>query len=600
MDLEETIGFCLASQQIRKWVDGGKIIVPDLDLDKIQASSFDPTIGDVIYSLDPNRAFRPRANKTVMEALSRLNNLQRKGIDISNGYVLMKGHSYLIPLNERLVLNDGEYVRSLSKSSIGRTFTKTRLVADFNPCFDELNFQYKIDNELNLYLLVQPFAFNIKIHPGISLNQLRFFKGLDAKLNDREISEEFDKNPFLYLRDLQGKPVPVDKRFINEGLLMHLDLSGENTEGVIGFKARENDIAIDLSKIRYYELEEFFVPLFANNSEIQVKRGEHCLFASKELFDVPKHLSLELIEYSKIGIIGPLHYAGFIDPGFRGYIVDEVTSEESGGIVLKDGMPISKLLIYRMNEVPDKCYGEKNNSYKDQQGAKPPKFFITPDFKFLARNYDKLKKEVLVQERKILLGHRTSEKGFEEVDEINRIKLFESIGNGFFQSRYHCEKDEMILQPAPYVIIFGPDNTVFCYKKADNREIYGEKRLHGKYSIGLGGHINKEDEPNLVRACIKRECLGDKVKLEGIHSAAKFFGTIFCDEREVDRHHVGLVYGIYCGGDLKIVENSVIENGAFFPIKNIIDDILQGKDYETWSSKLCGHLNGFYDIIKQR
>ena len=41
--------------------------------------------------------------------------------------------------------------------------------------------------------------------------------------------------------------------------------------------------------------------------------------------------------------------------------------------------------------------------------------------------------------------------------------LFETVNNGFFQSRYDCENDDLVLQPIPYVIVFGPKKTVFSY-----------------------------------------------------------------------------------------------------------------------------------------
>ena len=95
------------------------------------------------------------------------------------------------------------------------------------------------------------------MYPGQALNQLRFFKGLGSQLTDLQIMREINKNPLLYKRNIDGEIIPAG-HFVTDGLEIHLDLSGDNTDGIIGLRARSNPMHIDLTKRGEYEAEDFF------------------------------------------------------------------------------------------------------------------------------------------------------------------------------------------------------------------------------------------------------------------------------------------------------------------------------------------------------
>ena len=158
-----------------------------------------------------------------------------------------------------------------------------------------------------------------------------------------------------------------------------------------------------------------------------------------------------------------------------------------------------------------------------------------------ANNYATLDRLVLVQDAKILMKHRTAEEGFELTDEKSQQKLFEDIKNGFFKSRYDCEEDRLVLQPIPYVLFFGPNETVFSYVRSSNIQEYGDKRLFGKHSLGVGGHIKDEDGPNYIRRCLERE-LSEEVLVKEDSTEPKFVGTLFSRKKPVDEVHFGLFY----------------------------------------------------------
>ena len=585
--------FCLASQQIRRRIKSGKIHVPVFDESKIQPSSFEPTISNEAFILDAESGFSAQnEEQTVYRRLLQLPRRRRQKVSIEGGFELKKGFTYLLPLEEKVTIENDEYIKSSPKSSLGRLFLNTRLAGDFNSSFDELNNHYARGRNIDLWLLVQPLAFNVIINPGQTLNQLRFFKGHGAQLTTPEVIEEFKKNPFLLSRDINNELVPVDPH-VSENLFVHLNASGKQTEGIVGLRARHNPQPIDLRVSSCLEAEEFFEPVKAGEG-ITIKKGEYYLLASLELLKIPPHLNVELISHSHSGFEGPLHFAGFVDNGFMGDLVFEVRSDEiAKEMTLEHKTPISTLNVYR-TPVPDKLYGKKiGSSYQGQIGPKPSKHFRTFDFTHAARNYQKLDRMVLVEDAKLLKSFRKNETGFEFADEKTEALIRECARKGFFHSRYDCEDDELVLQFLPYVLLFRDDKTVFCYSRSKDIKTYGEKKLFGKRSIGVGGHIIPPDGPFYLQKCIEREVIEEEVEIEGDYSEPRLVGTLFAKNRPVDKVHFGLIYKIHLKGDVRPNEKS-ITGGKMIPIKEL--EKAGKRNFETWSSILAPHLNAIYKM----
>ena len=376
-------GFGLVSQEIRELITSNKLIGEFIQENQIQPSSFEPTIGTDMYILDTEEGvFRPERDSTVQELLKKLPQRRIYKVDITSGFEIKKGFTYLFPLRERINIGDSEYIKSSTKSSFGRLFLNCRMLADYTPCFDEVNAHYTKDKELGLWLMVQPLAFNMIVYPGIAFNQLRFFRGFNAQLNAIQILDEFTKNPLFYERKENGDLLQIRDPVVTDGLQIHLDVSGKFSNGIGALRARHNPNPIDLSKKDHYDPEDFFQPIMVKDNKISVERGEYYLFASKEVLKIPIHLNAELKTYSHVGIAGPLHFAGFIDNGFEGDLVFEVRSDEVSRMKLVDNMPISKVDVFRTRE-PDKVYGSAIGShYHKQVGHKPAKYFKAFTFNF--------------------------------------------------------------------------------------------------------------------------------------------------------------------------------------------------------------------------
>ncbi len=362
----------------------------------------------------------------------------------------------------------------------------------------------------------------------------------------------------------------------------------------MGLRARHNPEPIDLNTKGKYKGEHFFEPLKEEEKGITIIRGEYYLFGSKEVLTIPSNRNVELKSHSHIGLHGPLHFAGFIDNGFRGDLVFEVRSDELSSMFLEDGMPISKLDVFRTHE-PEKLYGEEIGShYHGQTGPKLSKYFKNFDFEFAARNYRPLSRLVLVQDTKKLMQHREPTDGFQPMDTEKFKDLSDLIENGFFHWRYDCEFDDLVLQPIPYLLLFGPERTIFAYVRASNIQDYGDERLFGKHSIGLGGHIQKSDGPNFITTGLKREVFKEEIRMEGTHTPPKFEGTLVYHETPVDNVHFGLLYTSHLNGTVTLNERSII-SGGMTTIDSIKNDPDVEQKFETWSKRLIPYLHMLYE-----
>lgn len=114
------------------------------------------------------------------------------------------------------------------------------------------------------------------------------------------------------------------------------------------------------------------------------------------------------------------------------------------------------------------------------------------------------------------------------------------IANQQFMDRPLAEVDPSFKQIIPYVVC-RYDGLTYMTQRTKKQ---GEQRLHGKFSLGVGGHINPtdrgdDDDVNILESAMRRE-LREEVMM--IHRDITPVGTIYIDHTDVGRVHVGLVY----------------------------------------------------------
>ena len=162
-------------------------------------------------------------------------------------------------------------------------------------------------------------------------------------------------------------------------------------------------------------------------------------------------------------------------------------------------------------------------------------------------------------------------------------------GNNFFLPRRRAETDPTHKQIVPYVLLTCGNKVLFYIrgKKA------GEQRLVAKGSIGIGGHMNQEDESlfNYVtdeaayRAGVERE-IAEEIKID-TRFDDRIVALLNDDTTEVGRVHLGIVH-LFKLAEAKVEKREAMITNLAFLDK---EELLARRDtLETWSQICCDSL----------
>ena len=174
-------------------------------------------------------------------------------------------------------------------------------------------------------------------------------------LSDKDIRKELEEG------DLEVEPVDLEKQL--QPASLDIRLGTEITE----FKHKYGP---PLSYSDYIE-EEMQTYEITDDKSIVISPGAFFLIDTLENIKIPNYLGCELRGRSSVGRLGlEIHScAGWIDPGFEGDIVLEISNNSPRAVEIKPGMRIGQLVFYDLSSVAQKSYGERNNKYQGQEGA---------------------------------------------------------------------------------------------------------------------------------------------------------------------------------------------------------------------------------------
>ena len=147
-----------------------------------------------------------------------------------------------------------------------------------------------------------------------------------------------------------------------------------------------------------------------------------------------------------------------------------------------------------------------------------------------------------------------------------------------YLNRSEAEQDKRYKQLIPYVLLIC-NGKILRYRRGKGGQ---ETRLHGLYSVGIGGHISDEDH-GLFSAGIgyeegmRRELI-EEVAVEQVNAPA--VGLINDDSTEVGYVHFGVVHVMAVGDESVAGRRSGIVAPEFIPISEALRDT---SAYESWS-----------------
>jgi dCTP deaminase len=364
-------------QEIKRLVQVGRISAnPEVSDSQLQPASLDLRLGQQAYRVEAS--FLRGRSATL---LTKVHELLVDKIDLSQPTppLLEPRVVYIIPLLERLKLPDDIRGKANPKSTTGRLDIFTRLITECGDEFDRVPKGYSGE----LYVEVSSRTFPIRLRAGMKLNQLRFERGNLESLGNGNLRQLTNEQHLIY--DAAGSP---GKTHIDDGVVITVDLEGDDGSDTVAYKARGSDLLIELDRINYYDPADFWeaIPRPADG-RIILDTGGFYLLGSKKRVRVPLDHAAEMVAHDPSMGEFRVHYAGFFDPGF-GYgangeipgtkAVLEVRAYEVP-ILLEDDHLVGRLHYYPMASKPGRVYGASIGSSYQKQGLALSKQFKRPE-----------------------------------------------------------------------------------------------------------------------------------------------------------------------------------------------------------------------------
>lgn len=193
--------------------------------------------------------------------------------------------------------------------------------------------------------------------------------------------------------------------------------------------------------------------------------------------------------------------------------------------------------------------------------------------------------QILVVNRKELFNNEENHfYGFIQKNDEKTKKIIDTFESYEVKRRGDMEEDPSYKQLIGYVLLKDANtNEVLVYKRLVGG---GEARLHGKASVGIGGHMNEVEgktifemlKINAARELNEEVGVSEEDALNNLH----FIGLINDDKTEVGQVHVGVVYE--CKVDKQLVE---VKEDDTLVIKWMTGEEAKAEEnYETWSEFL--------------
>jgi len=155
-----------------------------------------------------------------------------------------------------------------------------------------------------------------------------------------------------------------------------------------------------------------------------------------------------------------------------------------------------------------------------------------------------------------------------------------------YLNRSDAEQDKRYKQLIPYVLIIC-HGRILRYRRGRGGQ---ETRLHGLYSVGIGGHISEEDHGLFSSGLgyqegMRRELM-EEVAIDEVKETA--VAVINDDSTDVGYVHFGVVHVLPVVNENVAGRRSGIVAPEFIPIVEAVKDL---SGYESWSRFCLEHLN---------
>jgi predicted NUDIX family phosphoesterase len=173
--------------------------------------------------------------------------------------------------------------------------------------------------------------------------------------------------------------------------------------------------------------------------------------------------------------------------------------------------------------------------------------------------------------------------GIRHADDHTMAALRTAVGeHGRFLDRPSAEGNPSFKQLIPYVVVRDGERTFLM----ERTEAGGDPRLHGKASIGVGGHLNPVDEgEDPLTDGLRREWAEELIA--GWEPSFRLVGLLNDDSNAVGSVHLGVVFEVDAAGrEVEVRERDKLV-GRFASA----EEVRAATDrMETWSRLVADHL----------
>lgn len=158
------------------------------------------------------------------------------------------------------------------------------------------------------------------------------------------------------------------------------------------------------------------------------------------------------------------------------------------------------------------------------------------------------------------------------------LPVVTSAENILYRNRSEAEQDRRYKQLIPYVLVICNDR-ILRYRRGKGGQ---ETRLHGLYSVGVGGHISEEDHGLFSHAVGYNESMRRELMEEVAIGQAKeaAVAAINDDSTDVGYVHFGVVHVMPVDNEDVAGRRSGIVAPEFV---SIAEAVKGAAEYESWS-----------------
>lgn len=373
---DEWVPGVLNKRQMKQLLDDGYILYRDKE-PALDHSSLDLSLSDEAYEMK-HGSVKPAGTHDYnwfIEKKTKLAKELKPGADGS--FELTRKTTYVFKLQEQLgapLRGSGIYGQATAKSSVGRVDVLARLVVDgmnSYECFDPEGLDR---GSGEMYLEITPITFNVKVKPGVSLSQLRFFYG--------DPNDVIIRAKQLFRTIFPGSENPNESLAVDLSEATIGDPDGDACCRGSAFCAspRDEPEAIPLYKVeqrpdpcKHWKLVEA-----DELKRLYIESDNFYILRSKEKICVPKGVAIYCRASDETIGEMRIHYAGFVHPlfgllrtdGVKGTpLIFEVRGHQVQ-VSLADNEKMANLIFYRMSEdaqpSEQEMQKEKGAGYQNQ------------------------------------------------------------------------------------------------------------------------------------------------------------------------------------------------------------------------------------------